>query len=311
MRGHAFWFISREAFLKLVAELPDRKGLPPHQTLLESNVLVRKVVTEEDVALGRLKEDHACISYRWTSQTHPDPEGKKARKIGDVLEKRPHVKFLWVDWLCVPQKYDHSGVEVGRSSTERQYFDFTLEKILVYLYLSTKVIVLWDLDFNRRFWPCVETWTAMQHASPQGVRPATDVESRAIFVNFAEDDDDVAAAAMKRMWLHRAPEEAADRLACDDINVTSRKDKETNIAIVRGINRQVKSIFRSPSQEAVRGRKVEAQEGQSLPAAHSVLLAHQLAAKTFRLVEDITCLAFSMWLLGQFKANPRGHRARH
>jgi len=137
-----FWFIPVDEVMRRQAGSP----LPRHQECRDSGMLVKKHMTLDGVLSGQFAGEMAAVSNRWPVPEHFDPECVKMRKLQEVLENNPSIKFLWIDWVCAPQW--HGG---GRTDEEEQEFRMSLENLLPFIFLGCKVIVLYERIYNRRF----------------------------------------------------------------------------------------------------------------------------------------------------------------
>jgi hypothetical protein len=252
--GQWFWFITREAFL----QLPDDECLPRHQTLRAQGKLVRKFITMEDVVSGRVAKDTGAISHRWLKPFHVDPDRLKLQKIKGILLDNPTILFIWMDWVSLPQKHRDDGTIDRRSPREQMEFEVGLQNVLPYIYLGCQVILLWDADYNRRFWPCVEAWTSMRTVTHRGCVPSSsrDIRAKVYGIGGSEGNDDAATCYMFGTWLHKTAKEAVSALENDEYFVTNTKDKATCLQIVEGLDEKVRTLLKEglKSAERVAGR---------------------------------------------------------
>jgi len=250
-----FWFVPAAVFLGL----PDDRPMPCHQTLRDRGVLVRRSLAWEDIASGRVAENTAAVSHRWKEHRHPDPDMGKLRKLKIVLRSSANIEFLWIDWMCAPQKFRDDGSLGGRTAEESQEFDDILKSILPCLFLAAQVIILWDRQYNSRFWPNVESWTAMQMPTPRGLVPAPAKRLRARFFGIASADgqDKHVKQLMMASWHNKTANEAVGVLAADDILVTNAKDKTIGLNVVASLDGDI-------IRRAIRGQ-VPAGFSQTIP----------------------------------------------
>ena len=79
------------------------------------------------------------------------------------------------------------------------------------------MVILYDNQYNGRFWPCVECWSSFQVATPNGLESEKeDHRLRAAFVCVAASEGTEAQAQsfMEKQWRHlRGGRQTA---ACDE-----------------------------------------------------------------------------------------------
>ena len=146
--------MARDDYLKIIADAvdgPTIQQIPNHQALKKQELLKEMTIHLHEVVDGSLRGKFAFFSHKWDGKGYPfDSKGKKLRQMRCALLADPAIQFVFVDWIALPQ-----GV---RTPEETQYFRDTLEVMLPNLVLGASVIVIWDPDFNRRFWPSIEVW---------------------------------------------------------------------------------------------------------------------------------------------------------
>ena len=86
---------------------------------------------------------------RWESRDNPDVTGDQLRAMRSFLEENERFKFVWFDFCCLPQR--------TRTFLEEWYFKIALKNVNL-LYLHAHVLVIYDRDYNRRFWCLYETF---------------------------------------------------------------------------------------------------------------------------------------------------------
>ena len=104
------------------------------------------------------------------------------------------------------------------------------------------MVILYDNQYNGRFWPCVECWSSFQVATPDGLESEKlDFRRRATFVCVAASEGTEAQAQsfMEQQWRHVTSEEAVRRLLRPDLLVTNKKDKEVQVHVLKSLNKQV------------------------------------------------------------------------
>ena len=80
------------------------------------------------------------------------------------------IKYVWYDYWCMPQGAD-------KTPEQKVQFKWMLQNINS-LYLGCHVLILLDLSYLSRFWTQFEAWLAMQTATKEGLRPASEAEQR-------------------------------------------------------------------------------------------------------------------------------------
>lgn len=74
----------------------------------------------------------------------------RAQTVKKYLDENPRVKWVWYDEWCMPQ---------GKNKTPDEKAEFkTMLANINMLYLSTRVLILYDLSYNSRFWTQFEAW---------------------------------------------------------------------------------------------------------------------------------------------------------
>jgi len=239
-KGFHFWFVGREDFLALAEERP----MPRHQTLKQQGLLSRILLSEADVVSGAARR-FGAVSHRWIKEWHTDPDAVKLRKIKEILRENPGVTHVWLDWACIPQRWRDDGTEGRTTFAEQREFTMTLANVLPYLYLGCTVFVLFDADYNRRFWPSVEAWTSMRRITAKGLEEASPEDLRAQVYGIGGSDGQARLREyLCDAWLHKSAEEAVHTLRFDEYFVTNLKDKEVNLQIVSGLDERVEGLLR-------------------------------------------------------------------
>ncbi|CAK0795826.1 unnamed protein product [Prorocentrum cordatum] len=231
-----FWFIPVDEVMRRPADSP----LPRHQECRDSGMLVKKHMTLDGVLSGQFAGEMAAVSHRWPVPEHFDPECVKLRKLQEVLENNPSIKFLWIDWVCAPQW--HGG---GRTDEEEQEFRMILENILPFIFLGCKVIVLYERIYNQRFWPNVECWISTKTPTEDGLVPANEdcLRVQVYGIHSASGKDKASRAQVLKFWHSAGTQEAIATLSHDDILVTNAKDKEINLKVVALLDDNIKDHF--------------------------------------------------------------------
>ena len=90
---------------------------------------------------------YACI-FSLNSLAKQDPndadnQSAKLKVLQQMLREHPHIRGVWMDYLCVPQGQ--------KDAQEQDFFQFTLDNIKM-LYLSGKVLIFLAIQYMGRFW---------------------------------------------------------------------------------------------------------------------------------------------------------------
>ena len=104
-----------------------------------------------------------------------------------------------------------------------------------------QVVVLYDNQYNGRFWPCVECWSSYQVATPEGLKAEeSELRRRTVFVCVAASVGTEAQAQsfMVKQWRRVTCDQAVERLMGPDLLVTNRKDKEVQVQVLKNLNKQ-------------------------------------------------------------------------
>jgi hypothetical protein len=230
-----FWFMTRDTFMGLHDYLP----VDPHQILRDKKMLIQRRVKWSEVLDGSLAKNTASVSHRWLKQDHFDDKGSKIRKLKAILRNMPDIEFIWLDFLCAPQGC------IERTEEEYAEFKYIIKNIIPFVYLGTRVIVLYDREYNQRFWPLMETWSAMQMPTPNGLTPATPELLRVCFFGmYSMEGEDKSIHHMLMANFHNKwAQEVADILIEDDIKVTNQSDKAGCLKVVVSLDDKVRSKF--------------------------------------------------------------------
>jgi len=210
--------------------------LPRYQDLLtQVGWLVQK-----DIDLHRLVargySGISTVSHRWNQMGCPDPRGEQMEVVRDYVLDHPEVELIWYDFCCLPQL-------PGRTPEQDRYFRKILNHI-AFLFLCLDVLVIFDTSYVSRFWCCFELWLSMQKATKDGIIHAPDSELRLDFrcVGAAKEAAKNFETAMFDTWHQRAPQEAAEILAKDDIQVTNRRDKDEQLKTLMQLDKRTMKI---------------------------------------------------------------------
>jgi ankyrin repeat protein len=233
-----FYFLPRAAVLDATATQLKRM-----QELRDSELLEKMAVDLNEAFQGKgLIQNVLFVSHRWEDSATPDETGAQLAALKAHLMSHPEVQYIWFDYSCMPQR--SSGCppdQDDRTPAEKAEFDLML-KAIADLYLTAKVLILLDKMYLTRFWTTMEGWCAMQQVTSEGVRPATEGESRVTVMRIhnATQHDERALLEMST----KTPTEMSNFLASPDVTVTNRKDKETMLPIVGETDKHVREMMR-------------------------------------------------------------------
>ena len=179
--------------------------------------------------------------HRWEDWATPDETGAQLAALKAHLRAHPDVQYIWFDYACMPQRSSGCPADKDdRTPAEKAEFDLMLSAIAD-LYLTAKVLILLDTAYRTRFWTTMEGWCAMQKVTSQGVRPATEGESRVTVacIHNATQHDEQALLEMST----KTPTEISRFLASPDVFVTNKNDKTTMLPIVGKTNEHVREMM--------------------------------------------------------------------
>ena len=94
-------------------------------------------------------------------------ENHRSGLVWRTMRKHPHIRGVWMDYLCVPQGQ--------KDAQELDFFQFTLDNIKM-LYLSGQVLIFLDIQYMGRFWTQYEAFLALHSGTPRGIMPKTPKE---------------------------------------------------------------------------------------------------------------------------------------
>jgi len=102
-----------------------------------------------DLTNFKVRKSLAIISHPWRTKDHPDPDGLDHLNIVKILKKNSVIKFVFLDYSCLPQKTK----EVDKKL--RKLFDDRLSE-MTELYnhymIHVKYILICEGDFFNRAW---------------------------------------------------------------------------------------------------------------------------------------------------------------
>lgn len=65
--------------------------------------VVAHTITRQAACDGSLVQEYCVISHRWETPTEPDTHGAQLKAIRAFLRAHPRIKYLWIDFSCMPQ----------------------------------------------------------------------------------------------------------------------------------------------------------------------------------------------------------------
>jgi hypothetical protein len=146
-----FYFMDAEYIRSSTASV-----LPSYQELRTmSGVLVPRSLNSGEANRSAYERDFVAVSHRWETPNTPDPSGAQLCALRAYLESHRQVKYVWVDYHCMPQ-----GAE--KTAAERVRFRWMLQSVNL-LYLGCSVLILMDISYLSRFW--VRRSPASRHPS--------------------------------------------------------------------------------------------------------------------------------------------------
>jgi len=243
-RAFPFFFLDAGDVLAWPPDMP----LPRFQDLWHAGRLHWETLNIQALFKGECQEEYLAISHRWETPDEPDPKGTQLSAIKAFLSQTPRIKWLWVDFCCLPQ-----GKHL--SMDEQRLVGETLN-VINHLFLSMSVLVIFDFQYVGRFWTSYEAWLSMQQASSDGLSPATDGSLRFTVqcVGAAERLGEHYAEALRKTWHDRSTEGVIAELSNDDISVTNPHDKDQQLEKLRFLPELVrKTFFEKPPKSAENG----------------------------------------------------------
>jgi hypothetical protein len=232
-----FYFLPRATVLSATATQLKRM-----QELRDSKLLEKMAVDLNEAFQGKgLIRNVLFVSHRWEDWATPDETGAQLAALKAHLMDRPEVQYIWFDYSCMPQRSSICPPDKDdRTPAEKAEFDHMLKSIAD-LYLTAKVLILLDTMYRTRFWTTMEGWCAMQKVTSEGVRPATESESRVTVscIHNATQHDERALLEMST----KTAQEITKFLASPDVAVTNKKDKETMLPIVGKTDEHVREMM--------------------------------------------------------------------
>jgi len=106
-----FYFVPAEEILRSTT-----KTLPRMQDLRVQGRLATLRINVGAAMRGEGTDDKLFVSHRWELPSMPDSEGAQFLAIKSYLQKHRHIKWVWYDFWCMPQKGE-SGLRTARQTS--------------------------------------------------------------------------------------------------------------------------------------------------------------------------------------------------
>ena len=228
-----------------VLELPKGQ-MPSFQDMLGAGKLRAFRIEAKWLQFPKeLRRQFIIISHRWKKQYNPDPDGeqlaelqKKAQEVGCMGQ------WFWLDFICLPQAIKNPKGEVTRPKTsiEKKYFDNSLQNVNL-LYLGGDVWILFDRDYNRRFWCLLESYLGMRQASASGLISSLHDPHHTIICMGSTADLPDKYKDMLESETEKPLDKMLGWLKSDDVDVTNQTDKDKMILRMSEFEPIVQKLF--------------------------------------------------------------------
>ena len=240
-RACDYWWLDAD---RLRALTPDelQRGLPDFKTLRAGSQsytdlgLTKKSIIPAAACRHKLRNRLVC-SHRWETMTNPDPTGQQLREVVAYLRRNPGIQYVWIDFPCMPQ--------YPRSKDEDAHFKEMLEYI-GWAFLACSVLIIFDADYNSRFWTRYEAFLAMQMCDPKsGLKTAVGHGDARFEVACLGSTKDYGKQYLDMLLdFGRASAERTLRtLSQRDIKVTNEKDKTMQLVKLYRRNQHVIQVL--------------------------------------------------------------------
>ena len=133
----------------------------------------------------------------------------------------------------------------SRSADDTASFETMLSEVNL-LYLGTTVLILLDLSYVSRFWTQFESWLAMQHMTPGGLKPAVGTMNERhhiMCIQNAAAQAELYTRVQVENWATKPPHEAHAFLSRPDVTVTNQSDKEGQLPKIKALDATVQASF--------------------------------------------------------------------
>ena len=143
-----FYVVSAAHLLQCEDAMPSFHELLRHDPECSGRVL-RRVQVQRTTALRGGYVDNICtMAHVWRTQHDPDPDGEQMRALKCFLRSHPQVRWIWMDYSCMPQGQAHRRIRTRAEYVEFQWMLLNMN----WLFLATRTINLIDLTYLSRFW---------------------------------------------------------------------------------------------------------------------------------------------------------------
>ena len=271
LRRERWAFAKRESILSWD---PTSK-MPEFRDLIAQGGIEWIDLPEIEILKGERLQNYWITSHRWFHKDHPDwdpdhpqNQGAKLRELQRMLQEHPHIRGVWMDYLCVPQGQ--------KDAREQDFFQFTLDNIKM-LYLSGQVVIFVDQKYMGRFWTQYEAFLSLHKATRNGILPKT-LDEVEISVRFVEmGAAGAAGGGVKRAiidtWRNKNVSEAVGILYEPDVEVTNLADKDSLLRRLPDLENHVMELFLEVQQEAQaaedESRRIAEERAQNLAHAEA------------------------------------------
>ena len=183
---------------------------------------------------GELREEFGAVSHRWEEggrkkrpggHDEPDPTCEQKRALISMLEERPAIKYVWVDFSCMPQG--------ERTEAEVAEFSVMLRNVNI-LFLGCTPLIICDVQYMGRFWTSFEMWCSMLVASASGV--ASDATERSMLMRFIHAAREATLKPLLLQQFAVSHTEIYTMLSKEDILITNQNDKKVQLPKVQQLN---------------------------------------------------------------------------
>jgi hypothetical protein len=240
-RACDYWWLDAD---RLRALTPDelQRGLPDFRTLRAGSQsygdlgLMKQSITPAAACRHKLRNRLVC-SHRWEKETNPDPTGQQLREVVAYLKRNPVIQDVWIDFPCMPQS--------PRSEDEDTHFKEMLEYI-GWAFLACSVLIIFDADYNSRFWTRYEAFLAMQMCEPKlGLTSAVGHGDARFEVVCLGSTKDYGQQYLEMLmdFGRASAERTLETLSNCDIKVTNEKDKTMQLEKLKRRNQHVIQVL--------------------------------------------------------------------
>jgi len=225
--------------------LPEGR-MPSFQDLVRASKLRAFRIEAKWLRLPKkLRQRFIIVSHRWKKQHNPDPDGEQ---LAELQQKAREVdcmgEWFWLDFMSLPQdvKNPKGDVTNPKSAIEKKYFSKSLQNVNL-LYLGGHVMILFDRDYNKRFWCLLEAYLSMRQASASGLTSSQHDPHHTILCMGTTAALAEKHAGMLMLEMEKPLNEMLDWLRSDDVDITNESDKDLMILRMSRFEPIVKSLW--------------------------------------------------------------------